>query len=165
MRSRERAAAALTLAAGCADNMVNGLPQCGNPLLDVKLLRGAWNWTGVMISDGGAVGDPGFHTWAVNQGIPADKANAAIDDDRIEVPKSVVDKWAAALRAEHGETCVFKKRTRSTSGGGWAIKGQHLYQFLLVAGAQLRLIREVHTPGCAPHVAEAAAGQRPVQPL
>ena len=58
--------------------MVNGLPQCGNPLLDVKLLRGVWNWTGVMISDGGAVGDPGFHTWAVNQGIPADKANAAI---------------------------------------------------------------------------------------
>ena len=62
----------------CSYNMVNGKPMCGNPTLDVALLRGVWNWTGLMISDGGAVGDPGFHTWAAAQGIPDHKANSAI---------------------------------------------------------------------------------------
>ena len=58
--------------------MVNGVPQCGNHVLDDELLRGIWNWTGVIISDGGAIGDPGFHTWADAQGIPSAKQNAAI---------------------------------------------------------------------------------------
>ena len=47
-------------------------------MLDDELLRGIWNWTGVIISDGGAIGDPGFHTWADAQGIPSAKQNAAI---------------------------------------------------------------------------------------
>ena len=42
----------------CSYNMVQGLPMCGNPALDVRLLRGVWNWSGVMISDGGAIGGP-----------------------------------------------------------------------------------------------------------
>ena len=62
----------------CSYNMVNGMPMCGNAALTSRLLRRALNWTGLIISDGGAIGDGGFHEWANAQGIkPADQ-DAAI---------------------------------------------------------------------------------------
>ena len=65
--------------------------------------------------------------WIASCGDDLAKANAALDNDRSTVPKSVVDKWAAALLAEHGPGCFFKKKT---IGNKWTINGQHIYKFV-----------------------------------
>ena len=70
-------------------------------------------------------------------GAELNQANAAIDltdngkENTRMVPASVVDMWQQELHSAHGAGCVFKKKTSSRSGGGWAIKGWHLYKFVL----------------------------------
>ena len=41
----------------CADNEVNGVPSCASRELLTELTRSAWNFTGVWVSDCGAVQD------------------------------------------------------------------------------------------------------------
>ena len=40
----------------CSLNSVNGVPSCANPLLQNKLLRDRWGFTGFVVSDCGAIG-------------------------------------------------------------------------------------------------------------
>ena len=39
----------------CSTNAVNGVPMCANKLAIKTLMRGTWNFTGVVVSDGGTV--------------------------------------------------------------------------------------------------------------
>ena len=93
---------------------------------------------------------PRTQEWAASAGDDLAKANAAIDlkevtdpktkerrlgENTLTVPKSVVEKWQAALLAAHGPACVFKRKERR-SANSVKINAMHIYKFVL-AGAPL----------------------------
>ena len=90
--------------------------------------------------------------WAASAGNELAKANAAIERDKevidkatgelrleennLEVPKSVVEKWQAALIAAHGPTCEFRRKGRC-SANSVRINAMHIYKFVLAGTPRL----------------------------
>ena len=91
-------------------------------------------------------------------GIPHhETVNGQPKESTKPVPKSVLDKWAAALVTAHGPSCVFSNQKRRSRTAG-NVNGQHLYQFVLT-GAPSRL-----SPRVAPRATLAARAPGPPTP-
>lgn len=73
--------------------------------------------------------------WMASCGTELEKANAALDNNRMELPPSVVEKWQDALLVVHGTTCKFKKQTKTNNGH--RICGNHIFKFQMSSPAAL----------------------------
>lgn len=78
----------------CSYNAVNGVPTCASPFL-TSVLRGAWNFTGYITSDSGAL------------------------EDIYQQHKYVATEVEAAAVSGAGLACCVGVRHRHRDGTGW----------------------------------------------
>ena len=66
----------------CSFNDINGVPASGNEFLNKKILRGEWNYNGVLVSDWASITEMITHGYCANLKDAAEKAiNVGVDMD------------------------------------------------------------------------------------